>query len=120
MAQTYISFLRGINVSGQKKILTSGLKLLYKRLVFKQIRTYIQSGNIIFESNEPLTNESLSKKIEQKIADIYSFNVSVFVETVSDFEAINALYPFSKIPDLNPKKIFVTLLNCKSAYYRYI
>lgn len=47
--KTYLSMLRGINVSGQKKIPMEALKKLYESLGFKNVRTYIQSGNVLFE-----------------------------------------------------------------------
>ena len=53
---TFISILRGINVSGQKKILMADLKALYETLNFKNVQTYIQSGNVVFESAKELTN----------------------------------------------------------------
>ena len=49
---TYISILRGINVSGQKKILMNELKILFEKEGFKNIVTYIQSGNVIFEAGK--------------------------------------------------------------------
>jgi uncharacterized protein (DUF1697 family) len=46
----YISILRGINVSGHKKIKMADLKKLYEEQGFENIITYIQSGNVIFEA----------------------------------------------------------------------
>ena len=46
----YISILRGINVSGQKKIKMVDLKSLYELLGFQDVVTYIQSGNVIFDA----------------------------------------------------------------------
>lgn len=54
--KTFISILRGINVSGQKKILMADLKSLYESIKLKGIVTYIQSGNVIFNSNERLSD----------------------------------------------------------------
>lgn len=45
---TYISILRGINVSGQKLIKMDALKKMYGKLNFENIQTYIQSGNVVF------------------------------------------------------------------------
>ena len=60
----YLSLLRGINVSGQKKIIMADLKALYQSLGFTKVVTYIQSGNVIFTS--PETDFSvLQKMIEQ-------------------------------------------------------
>lgn len=50
--KTYIGLLRGINVSGQKKIRMSALITYLEELGYTDIRTYIQSGNIIFKSKE--------------------------------------------------------------------
>ena len=50
--QTYISMLRGINVSGQKKIHMAELKSLYESLGLGNVQTYVQSGNVVFDSAE--------------------------------------------------------------------
>lgn len=113
MTQTYISLLRGINVGGKKKILMADLKLLYESLGFTNVKTYIQSGNVIFDSNDGATNELSAKKIEQKITDKYGFEVPVFVKTIKELEEINAMFPFSETDHLNPRKTYVTLLNEK-------
>ncbi len=70
----YISMLRGINVSGQKKIQMIDLKALYEALKFKDVTTYIQSGNIIFKANEKIFDENLAIKIEEAIYKKYNFN----------------------------------------------
>jgi uncharacterized protein (DUF1697 family) len=46
---TFISILRGINVSGKNIIPMASLKTLYEEMKFKNIVTYIQSGNVIFQ-----------------------------------------------------------------------
>ena len=60
----YISILRGINVSGQKKIKMADLKALYEAQGFENVTTYIQSGNVIFESAR--ANKEDSKRIIEK------------------------------------------------------
>ena len=47
----FVALLRGINVSGQKKIKMSDLKNLFEALSFTNVQTYIQSGNVLFSSN---------------------------------------------------------------------
>ena len=56
---TYISILRGINVSGQKKILMADLKNLFIELGFTNVQTYIQSGNVVFEYKETVPQQPL-------------------------------------------------------------
>ena len=48
---TYVAFLRGINVGGKNKLNMNDLVQLFENLSFKNIKTYIQSGNVIFQSN---------------------------------------------------------------------
>ena len=63
--KTYIALLRGINVSGQKKILMKDLISFMTEIGLQNINTYIQSGNIVFQSSE--TTEELIKAIQDKI-----------------------------------------------------
>ncbi|HHD79080.1 MAG TPA: DUF1697 domain-containing protein, partial [Epsilonproteobacteria bacterium] len=79
----YISLLRGINVSGKKKIIMKDLKALYESLDFKDVITYIQSGNVIFESDEQ--ESILIEKIEEAIEEHYGFDVPVQIRTISHF-----------------------------------
>lgn len=74
----YAAFLRGINVSGQKLIKMVELKAMMEDLGFEDVRTYIQSGNIFFNSKEK-DQEKLQVKIKQGIIDTFKFNVPVLV-----------------------------------------
>ena len=67
---TYISLLRGINVSGQKIIKMADLKTLFESLGFTNVKTYIQSGNIVFCSKESDHHE-IKNLIERKIEEVY-------------------------------------------------
>ncbi|MDH5366791.1 MAG: DUF1697 domain-containing protein [Cyclobacteriaceae bacterium] len=77
--QTYISILRGINVSGQKKIIMSDLKDLYEGLGFSAVQTYIQSGNVIFNSDS--NPDKIIGLISQKIKEVYDFDVPIIIRT---------------------------------------
>ncbi len=108
---TYISILRGINVSGQKRILMSDLKALYGGLNFKDVTTYIQSGNVIFKSDIKATNQALAKKIENAIYEKYNFNVPVIIRSVEEIKNIISSNPFLKIKDTDSEKLHVTFLS---------
>ncbi len=85
--------LRGINVSGQKKINMEKLKRLYESLDLKNVRTYIQSGNVIFECHD--TNISkLTSKIEEKIKQSLGFSVVVLIRTKKEFQQLIENNPF--------------------------
>jgi len=92
---TYISLLRGINVSGQKKIKMAELKKLYESLSFENVSTYIQSGNVVFESY--LDIKELQSIIETAIEKYFQFDVPVLI--LSPSQLINAYknLPFTTI-----------------------
>jgi len=92
---TYISLLRGINVSGQKKIKMAELKKLYESLSFENVSTYIQSGNVVFESY--LDIKELQSIIETAIEKYFKFDVPVLI--LSPNQLINAYknLPFTTI-----------------------
>jgi len=93
LMNTYISLLRGINVGGNKKIGMSALAKAYEELGFKDVRTYIQSGNVIFKSKVENVPE-LAGIIEEKIKNTFGFEVRVIVRTIEDFRQIIESNPF--------------------------
>lgn len=97
---TYISILRGINVSGQRLIKMDVLKKLYESLNFETIQTYVQSGNVIFSSkeNEP---KKLEKIISSKIKSEFGFDVPVIVLSVRTLEKIIEDNLFIKDKDIS-------------------
>jgi len=107
----YISILRGINVSGQKKIIMKDLQSLYQNLGFKNVSTYIQSGNVIFNSNDK-NIIALKNKIECAIEDKYKFHVPVEMRSKSDILKIINNYPFGSINPVDyGTKLLVTFLS---------
>jgi len=91
----YISLLRGINVSGQKKIIMKDLKALYENIGFTNVVTYIQSGNVIFDSDG--SYDDVIVKIQSAITKQYGFDVPVQVREVKHFESIIKACPFSEL-----------------------
>ena len=108
--QKFISILRGINVIGQKKILMTDLKSLYEKLKFKDVSTYIQSGNVVFKSEETLTDLELAQKIEKAIYKKYNFQVPVIIRREEELKKIILSNPFLKEKNIDLKKLHVTFL----------
>ena len=75
--------LRGINVSGQKKIRMDELRNYLEIVNFHEVQTYIQSGNIVFKSEE--TIEELPGTIESHIKKYFGFDVPAIVKKPADF-----------------------------------
>jgi uncharacterized protein (DUF1697 family) len=107
---TYISILRGINVGGAKKILMNDLKEIYEGLGFREVITYIQSGNVIFQSGDFISNELAAETIRNAIFKKYGYEVPVLMRTVEEMQNTLKNNPFPKNKNNNPEKMHVTLL----------
>jgi uncharacterized protein (DUF1697 family) len=105
----YISMLRGINVGGQKTIRMEALRELYTGLGFTSVRSYVQSGNMLFKSGEQDAS-GLVKRIEERIVKMYRFQVSVFIRSANDLQGILANNPFINQRHEDPAKLHVTFL----------
>jgi uncharacterized protein (DUF1697 family) len=105
-----ISLLRAVNVSGQKPIHMDQLKALYSRLGFGSVATYIQSGNVVFESQDadPTT---LAEKIHQGIQAAFGFSVAVLVYPLDEWRTMIGDNPFSKAGSRDTKSLHVTFLS---------
>jgi len=91
---THIVLLKGINVSGHKKVPMAELRQVLAESGFQNVRTYIQSGNIVLESSE--TVRELEDKIHKTIRDHFGFDVSIIVKTREELQTIFDHSPFSK------------------------
>lgn len=109
----YISLLRGINVSGQKKIKMNDLESLYEKLGFQDVLTYIQSGNVIFNSG--IRNRlEIIKIIEHGIKKKYKFHVPVTLRTRREISNIIKKCPFGSVDiSLEGAKVLVTFLSAR-------
>lgn len=90
----YVSLLRGINVGGKNMIKMELLREMFSLLGFENVKSYINSGNIIFETAEADNNE-LSEKIAKKIVETFSFNIRVITRKMQEIAEIVANNPFA-------------------------
>jgi uncharacterized protein (DUF1697 family) len=101
--------LKGINVGGQKQIRMESLRESYEGLGFSRVRSYVQSGNIIFESTDE--NPSiLGKRIEAQIEQVYGYQISVFIRQAYEIQRILAGNPFINDGDADLSTLHVTFL----------
>ena len=91
--QTYIALLRGINVGGHKKLKMAALKLLFEDLGFQNLTTYIQSGNVVFSSEEM---DGLSERISKEIEKRFGWDLPVLVKTAYEIAEILKACPFEE------------------------
>lgn len=107
---TSIALLRGINVNGQKMISMEKLRILLTDLGLTGVTTYIQSGNVVFQSGRE-AHFVLEKKIKSAIQDIFGFSVPVMVKTKEEWEEIISRNPFVGKKDIDASKLHVTFLS---------
>lgn len=117
--EKYIAILRGINVSGKNKIKMAELKLMFEQAGFKNVVTYIQSGNIIFE-HKKYDVVILQKSIETEIKKTFDLDVPALVLEKKKLSEIFSNNPFltKRSEDINflhatileniPEKSFVS------------
>jgi uncharacterized protein (DUF1697 family) len=95
---TYVALLRGINVGGNRKIEMPRLKSMFERLAFDGVRTYINSGNVIFRSRSR-DRKALTRKIERAIEEQFGSPVAVVLRTVQEMERLVARIPGDWVND---------------------
>lgn len=105
----YICLLRGINVGSTKRMLMDDLKNLFESLGFTNISTYIQSGNVVFSSDEHV--DALKSKIENAITSKFGFQVDslVFDEELLSFILSNN--PFEQVASYSIDNLYVTIIS---------
>ncbi|HSX44077.1 MAG TPA: DUF1697 domain-containing protein [Candidatus Saccharimonadales bacterium] len=90
---TYVALLRGINVGGKAKVEMPRLKTTFERIGLEQVSTYINSGNVIFRSEED--PKKLVVKIETEIKKNFGLVVPVVIRSLKKIQAINSALPAS-------------------------
>ncbi len=91
---TYVSILRGINVGGHRMIKMDALRQLFAKFGLANSRTYIQSGNVVFQGKKTNPQE-LENKIADAIANTFGFDVPVLVKELEEFKRIVENNPFA-------------------------
>ena len=90
---THIALLRGINVGGRNKVAMKDLAALFGDLVCEDVRTYIQSGNVVFRAEARLTKR-ISAVVVDAIEDKWGFRVPVVLRTAAEVLAMSSSNPF--------------------------
>lgn len=102
----YVILLRGINVSGKNILPMSDLRQILNDLDFQNVQTYIQSGNIILESE--VSKVLICDKIKKAILDKFGYEIPVIGRTIEEWEKVIEQYPFSTA---NEKIVAFTFLD---------
>lgn len=109
MMNTYIALLRGINVGGHNILPMRDLVGLLEGLGLKQVKTYIQSGNVVFQSDRPDAAE-LGRQISAAIEQAHGFAPQVLLLGLPAFQQALAANPFPA-GEAEPKTLHLYFLS---------
>lgn len=104
-----ISMLRGVNVGGHNKIKMEALRALYASLNLRDSQTYVQSGNVIFRTEEG-DLARLAKRIEDGIEKAFGFHSDVILRTSAELRDLLAKNPFATRRNIEPNKLLIVFL----------
>src|ERR1700730_13456913 len=104
-----ISMLRGVNVGGHNKIKMEALRALYESMKLREAQTYVQSGNVIFRTDER-DIARLAERIEDEIERKFGFRPNVILRTAAEMREVIARNPFAKRRGIEPSKLLVSFL----------
>ncbi len=107
-----VSLFRGINVGGHHMIRMDELKDLHKSLGLKDVVTYIQSGNVIFSSDDA-DSAQLLRQIEDGFTQKFGFHVNIMVRTSEELQEIIARNPFQNQPLKDSRSVVVLFLTTR-------
>lgn len=106
---TYIAFLRGINVGGNKPIKMPDLVRIFRGVGCRNVRTYQQAGNVIFQSRS-VNRKNLTRKIEAALEADLGYRVPVVVRSVPELQSLIARNPFRKFTKSKDVMLLVVFL----------
>ncbi len=104
-----VSMLRGVNVVGRNKIDMPALRALYQRLGLRNPQTYIQSGNVVFATEET-DLKPLATRIESAIEKKFGFRPAVVLRTAAELRDAIARNPFASRAGILPNRLIVFFL----------
>jgi uncharacterized protein (DUF1697 family) len=105
-----ICMLRGVNVGAHNRVKMDDLKKLFTSLKLRDPQTYVQSGNVIFKTDER-NLDKLRKNLETAIHKKFGFQTDAILRSTKDFREVIAANPFAKRKDIHPGKLLVTFFS---------
>lgn len=106
---TYVALLRGINVGGHKKVPMVELREVLEKMHFNNVRTLLNSGNVIFTTQQTST-KSLEKTIGETLKTNFGFPIPIIVREASVVQQLIDSRPFDKITVYKDIRLYVTFL----------
>jgi len=102
-----VALLRGINVGGHNKLPMADLRALAETLGWQRVRSYIQSGNLVFEA--PGTEAALERKLEAALQEQTSLSIPVIVRAGDRYRRLVEENPFAEAGAREPNRVMLAL-----------
>jgi uncharacterized protein (DUF1697 family) len=106
----YIALLRGINIGAHKRVKMDKLRASCEALAFDQVKTYIQSGNVVFRAGK-LSPATIAKKLEEQIVRDFGFSSDVIIRTKNELAKAIKSNPLVKKEGIDEEKLHVVFLS---------
>ena len=104
----YVALLRAVNLGAKRKVPMADLRALLGELGLENVRTYVQSGNAIFDSGEQ--PDALKTTLEDRLQATFGFEIPVVLRTRAEIAAVVAADPLGDVAD-EPKRYHVLFLD---------
>jgi uncharacterized protein (DUF1697 family) len=105
-----IAMLRAVNVAGYQKISMEALKALCTSMGLREVRTYIQSGNIVFREHREAPAK-MALQLEERIEAEFGFRPAVMVRTAAEMRRVIADNPFAGRSGIEPNRLLVVFMD---------
>ncbi len=106
----YVAFLRGINLGSKRRVPMADLRALLEREGYADVRTHLQSGNVLLSSN--VAPAKLERELEAVLAEEFGFEIAVLARTVGELADVIASDPFAGEAD-DPRRYQVSFLSAE-------
>jgi uncharacterized protein (DUF1697 family) len=107
----HVALLRGINVGGNKKVPMGDLKKAFEKAGFTNVRTILNTGNVVFDSKQKSVDAQVSALLKQA----FSFSIPLIVLPFKLIEDLIAADPFKKIKATKDSRFYITFTPGKPA-----
>ncbi len=106
--KTYVALLRGINVGGSKPVPMPALRGQFVELGFPRAETYVQSGNVVFESKGAVGPKQIAS-LERRLAEAFGAQIPVIVRAQQKLKEVLENNPFPGV-EADPTKLLIVFL----------